>query len=144
MSIILVTWAAEIWTIVVQGQSRKLVLETPISNLTRAKMDWRCVSSGKPPASQMQSNLLSPYCSTLNLYHVHIGHQLARGFNMVHWDFKTPFFSCQAQCLVPLILATWEERLGGPWLKTSLGKKLVRPHLSMKICLSSQIFGRHR
>jgi hypothetical protein len=37
MSVILATWEAEIRRIVVQGQPEKIVCETPISKITRAK-----------------------------------------------------------------------------------------------------------
>jgi hypothetical protein len=53
--VILTIWEAEIGRIVVQGQRGQIVPETPISKITRAKMDWRCGFSGKVPALQVCS-----------------------------------------------------------------------------------------
>jgi hypothetical protein len=39
--VMLATWEAEIRKIKVRGQPGQIVLETPISKITRAKMDWR-------------------------------------------------------------------------------------------------------
>jgi hypothetical protein len=55
MFIILVTQEDEIWRIMVQDQPpEEIVGETPISKITRAKMDWKCVSSSRGSSLQVQ------------------------------------------------------------------------------------------
>jgi hypothetical protein len=55
MPVILAPWEAEIGRIVIRDQIGKIVCETtPISKTSKAKMDWRCGSSGRAPALQAQ------------------------------------------------------------------------------------------
>jgi hypothetical protein len=53
MTVILASWEAETGKITVQGQSGQIVLETSPPN-NHSKMDWRCGSSSRVPALQVQ------------------------------------------------------------------------------------------
>jgi hypothetical protein len=55
MSILLVTWEAEIERIVVWGHPGQIVLETPSPNNNQSKVEWRCGSSGMVPPLQVWS-----------------------------------------------------------------------------------------
>jgi hypothetical protein len=55
MPIILITWEAEIRRIVVPGQPQENSSQDPISKSNQRKMDWKCVSSCRAPALQVQS-----------------------------------------------------------------------------------------
>jgi hypothetical protein len=58
-TVILATLEAKIRRTMVQGLSRQIVFETPISKANTVKMDWMCGSSDKS-ASQMWSPELKP------------------------------------------------------------------------------------
>jgi hypothetical protein len=59
---ILVAWETEIWMITVQGQPQKIVCEMPPTHLqnNQTKTDWRCGSSSRAPALQVQSLEFKP------------------------------------------------------------------------------------
>jgi hypothetical protein len=50
MSVILVTWKAEIGRMVVQSQTRQTVCKTSSPKNNQSRMDWGCGSSGRVPA----------------------------------------------------------------------------------------------
>jgi hypothetical protein len=56
MSVILAIWEAEMGRLSVQGQSRKIVCEICPLQLQNNQMGWRCGSSGRMPALQVQSS----------------------------------------------------------------------------------------
>jgi hypothetical protein len=56
----LVTWEAEIRRITVRGQPGQIIHKIPIYKIMRAKMDWRCGSSGGMPALEVQSPEFKP------------------------------------------------------------------------------------
>jgi hypothetical protein len=52
MPIILSTWEAEIGSIMVQGQPRQIVHETPSPKKNQNKTGWQCGSSNRVPDLQ--------------------------------------------------------------------------------------------
>jgi hypothetical protein len=50
---ILATWKAEIWRVMVQGQGRQIVHETPILKITSEKWTGWGGSSGRAPALEV-------------------------------------------------------------------------------------------
>jgi hypothetical protein len=59
-TVILATGEAKIRRIMVQGQIGQIVHKTPTGKVTTAKMDWRCGSSDRAPALQVQSPYFKP------------------------------------------------------------------------------------
>jgi hypothetical protein len=60
--VILASWESEIGRIMIQGQLRQIVHETPPANLqnNQSKMDWRCGSSGRMPTLQCKALSSNP------------------------------------------------------------------------------------
>jgi hypothetical protein len=54
MPVILAIWEAEIRRIMVPGQPRQIVLKNSHLINNQSKLDWRCGSSGRMPALQVQ------------------------------------------------------------------------------------------